>query len=173
MRFRVAVAVALSAVALVGCSGDDDANGLGATSDTYALQTDDGWQTQEAVDLAADDPLATRQRPPLDWYGEYVRSDYTEMVRLSGHDTGLSDARSELEQLGFQFSDVIVPGWEEGAAGNHPADESSPEILLVASGERTLMALSYDVLPTVLLDFMGSVEAADLDEWVDAGGVIR
>jgi hypothetical protein len=95
------------------------------------------------------------------------------MVRLSGHDTGLSDTRSELEQLGFEFSDVTVPGWEGVVAGNHPGDGSSPEILLVASGERTLMALSYDVPRPVLVDFMGSVEAADQDKWVDAGGVIR
>jgi hypothetical protein len=170
---RFTFAVALSTAALAGCSNDDAASGQNVTSDPYAVQTDDGWQAQEAVDPAADDAIATRERPPLDWYGEYVRSDYTEMVRLSGHGAGLSDTRSELEQLGFEFSAVTVPGWGEGVAGNHPADESSPEVLLVSSGERTLMALSYDIPRTVLLDFMESVEGADRDEWADAGGVIR
>lgn len=170
---RLAFALTLGAAALAGCSGDDAASEVNAASSRYAVQTDDGWQVQEAVDLADDDPLATRQRPPLDWYAEYVRSDYTEMVRLSGHDARLSDTRSELEQLGFQFSDVTVPGWEDGVAAEHPADESSPEILLVSSGERTLMALSYDLPPDLLLDFMGSVERAGQDEWVAVGGVIR
>lgn len=170
---RLAVAVALGAVALAGCSDDEAASDGYAASATYAVQTDDGWQVQEAVDPAANDPLATRQRPPLDWYGEYVRSDHTEMVRLSGHDASLGDTRSALEQLGFEFSDAAVAVWGEGVAGRHPGDESSPELLLVPSGERTLMALSYDVPPDVLLDFMGSVEGAERDEWVDAGGVIR
>lgn len=171
VRVRLGFAAALSAAALAGCA--DDASEANATSDTYAVQTDGGWQVQEAVDLAADDPLATRQRPPLDWYGEYVRSDHTEMVRLSGHGASLGDTRSELELLGFEFSDVTVPGRRDGVAGNNPGDGSSPEVLLVSSGERTLMALSYDVPRDVLLDFMGSVEGAERDEWVDAGGVIR
>lgn len=137
------------------------------------MQTDDGWQVQEAVDLATDDPLATRQRPPLDWYGEYVRSDYTEMVRLSGHAASLTDTRSKLEELGFEFRDVTIPGWEDGVAGSQPGDESSPEVLLVSSGKRTLMALSYDVPSEVLFEFMESVERSERDAWVDAGGVIR
>lgn len=170
---RVAAAVALSAAALAGCSGDDGGADVDAASDPYAGQTDGDWQVQEAVDLAADDPLATRERPPLDWYGEYVRSDHTEMIRLSGHDASLGEARSEYEQLGFELSDVTVRGWGHGVAGNHPTDASSPEVLLVPSGSRTLMALSYDVPLEVLLEFMGSVEGAERDEWVDAGGVIR
>lgn len=170
---RLAVAVALSAAALTACSDDDAASDVNAPSDPYAVQTDDDWQVQQAVDLAADDPLATMERPALDWYGEYVRSDHAELVRLSAHDVGLSDARSDYEQLGFELSDVTVPGWGDGAAGNHPADASGPEVLLVPSGERTLVALSYDVPSGVLLEFMASVEGADRDEWVAAGGVIR
>lgn len=170
---RLALAAALSAAALTACSDDDAASDVNAAVDRYAVQTDDDWQPQEAVDLAADDPLTTRERPPLDWYGEYVRSDHTEMVRLSRHDADLGDARSELERMGFELSDVTVPGWGEGLAGNQPADASSPEVLLVPFGEHTLMALSYDVPPEVLLDFMGTVEGAGRDEWVDTGGVLR
>lgn len=72
--FRLGFGAALSAAALAGCA-DDAASDANATSDTYAVQTDDGWQVQEAVDLAADDPLATRQRPPLDCaaFGAAVR----------------------------------------------------------------------------------------------------
>ena len=173
MLDRIGFAVILTAAALTGCSDDDATTGGNAASETYAVQTDDGWQLQEAVDLAADDPIATRQRPPLDWYGEYVRSDHTQMVRLSGHDATLSDTQSELEKLGFELRDVTLPGGGKGFAGNHPDDESSPEVLLVQSGERTIMALSYDVSPDVLLGFMASVEGADRDEWVNAGGVIR
>lgn len=173
MLVRLALAAALSAAALTACSDDDAASDVNAASDTYAVQADDDWQVQEAVDLAADDPLATSERPPLDWYAEHVRTDRTEMVRLSGHGDRLGDTRSEHEQLGFEFRDVTVPGWGEGLAGNHPADASSPELLLVSFGERSLMALSYDVPADVLLEFMGSVEGADRDEWVDAGGVIR
>lgn len=167
---RLAFAAGVAAGALTGCSDDDGASDTGA----YAVQANDDWKMQEAIDLAPDDPFATRQRPPLDWYGEFVRSDHTEMVRLSGHDVRLSDARSQLEALGFVFSNVTVPGHGEGVVGNAPGDESGPELLLLASsGERTFMALSYDVQRDVLLEFMRSVEGAERDEWVDAGGVIR
>lgn len=173
MLVRIAFAIALSAAALAGCSDDDAAEDVDALAGTYAVQTDDGWEVQEAVDPAAADPLTERERPPLDWYAEYIRSDHTEMVRLSGHPASISETRAELEQLGFRFGDVIVPGRGDAVAGSHPGDQSSPEVLLLSSGERTLMALSYDVPRDVLLAFMGNVEGATRDEWLAAGGVIR
>lgn len=152
MLVRLALAVALSAAALAGCSDDDAAGDVDALAGTYAVQTDDGWEVQEAVDPAAGDPRTESERPPLDWYAEYVRSDYTEMVRLSSHEANISETRAELERLGFEFSDAVIPGGRDGVAGRSPGDQSSPEVLSA---------------------FMGSIEGATRDEWLDAGGVIR
>lgn len=106
MLIRLVVAVGLSAVVLTACS-DDGAVG-DPPAEMYALQPDDSWQLHEAVDPKADDPLTARERPSLDWYAEYVRSQHTEMVRLSGHGADLEETRTELERLGFAFVSVGV-----------------------------------------------------------------
>lgn len=173
MLVRLVVVIGVSAVALAACSDGDVAGDIDAPAGIYAVQTDDGWQLQEAVDPTADDPVAANERPALDWYAEYVRSEYTEMVRLSGHGADVEAAQAGLEQLGFTFDSVTVAGHEEALAGADPRDESSPEVLLVKSGDRTLMALSYDVEREVLADFMQSVEVTGRDDWVAAGGVVR
>lgn len=173
MLVRVVIVIGACAVALAACSNDDVAGDIDAPAEIYAVQTDDGWHLQEAVDPAADDPLTANERPALDWWAEYVRAKYTEMVRLSGHVADLEETQAELEQLGFTFDRVTVPGHEEALAGTDPRDESSPEMLLVKSGDRTLMALSYEVERGDLADFMQSVEVTGRDDWVAAGGVVR
>lgn len=62
---------------------------MDALAGIYAVQTDDGWEVQEAVDPAADDPLTERERPRSDWYAATVLpvvALVTSPVRALSHD---------------------------------------------------------------------------------------
>ena len=61
-------------------------------------------------DPPADAPIASLERPPLEWYAEYVQSSTSQssMVRLSGHRATFDETRAALEELGFALDDVAT-----------------------------------------------------------------
>ena len=138
------------------------------------MLVDDAWTLQEAVDPPVDDPIASLDRPPLDWYAEYVRSSPTEsqMVRLSGHRMTFDEARADLEDLGFEFADIEVDGWRS-IGGSATADPVGPAVVLLENGSTSLMVLTYELELDDLAEVAGTIEAVDEATWVDAGGVVR
>jgi hypothetical protein len=129
---RWILVVLLVAPATSACSDNDTAQDkLTHTAERYALQKDPRWELQEAVDPRPDDPIAANDRPPMDWYAEYVRSSYTEMVRLSGHDATVAQSRAALEAVNFSFEERLnVAGFDLALSGGSALDESGPALLL-------------------------------------------
>lgn len=176
---RLSVLLLGATLAVTGCSDDDLAQSSSRNSappdeSVYALLTDDDWTLQEAVDPPADAPIASIERPPLEWYAEYVQSSANEsaMVRLSGHQATFDETRAALEELGFTLNDISLQQWQ-GAGGSAPADPASPTIIVVANGETTLMMLSYEKNLDQLMAIADTVEGVDQSTWVAAGGVIQ
>jgi hypothetical protein len=86
---RLSVLLFGAALAVTACSDDDDltqpsSSSSSAPSDAsvYAVMTDDAWTLQEAVDPPADSPIASIERPPLEWYAEYVQSSASGPSRI-------------------------------------------------------------------------------------------
>ena len=170
------------------CSGDDDADltqpspaGNAPTSEStsaadsvYGVLTDDTWTLQEAIDPPADAPIASLERPPLEWYAEYVQSSTSQssMVRLSGHRAAFDETRAALEELGFAFDDVALQHWQ-AVGGAAPDDPGSPTIIVLANGPTTLMTLSYELDLDQLAPITDTVENVDQANWIAAGGVIQ
>lgn len=165
-------------LAVTACSDDDltqpssSSSSAPALESTYAVLTDDAWTLQEAVDPPADAPIASIERPPLEWYAEYVQSSTSEsvMVRLSGHQATFDDTRSALEDLGFTLDDLSMQHWR-GAGGS--ADPASPTIVVLANGSTTLTALSYELDLDRLTAIAETIEGVDQSTWVAAGGDIQ
>lgn len=168
----MAAACLLAIVA--GCTDSSD----GATPDTYAVVTDDDWELQEAVRPPPDDPIASRARPPMDWYSEHVRTlpvaggAEGQMVRLSGHSMAIGETRAALAHLGFEFEAIPLGRWE-GVGGTAPSDPTSPSLVLLGHDSSTFVLLSYELSPDDLALFARSVQAVDEETWVASGGVIR
>jgi hypothetical protein len=162
---------------LTGCSESSDAERAAPPArrvSEYAVLTSDAWTLQEAIDPPPDDPIAGVERPPLEWYSEYVRTvgNESQMVRLSGHQARLDETQAELESLGFGFADVAVEGWS-AVGGSAPGDPSGPAIILLDGDEATLMLLSYELDLDELVGTATGIEPVSKAAWVDAGGVIR
>jgi len=170
-------ALVLAAVLIAGCGvtagGDRTERGRQADQ-RYALLRAERWKFNEAIDLADGDPLASIDRPPVDWYAEYERSSASrsEMVRLSGHRASLDEHRAELEKVGFELSDVDVEG-RRAIGGSDRDDAASPAVLLLEQGGRSLLLLSYDLSLEELARLSEHLEPADRAAWLAAGGVIR
>jgi hypothetical protein len=177
---RLSVLLFGAALAVTACSDDDDLTQPSSSSSApseasvYAVVIDDAWTLQEAVDPPADSPIASIERPPLEWYAEYVQSSASEssMVRLSGHQATFDDTRAALEEAGFTFEDISLQHWQ-GAGGSAPADPASPTIVVLANGAATLMALSYELDLDQLTAVADTIEGVDQSTWVAAGGVIQ
>ena len=171
MRLGRAIVLLVAFLVASGCTdGEGDAS---APPPRFAVADAPGWDLQQAVDPPAADPVAAVDRPPLDWYAEYGRDDATEMVRLSGHDASLAEARSSLEEVGFAFDEAEVDGHDEALVGWQEADPSGPAVVLLGAGSRVLVLLSYELDGAALTTFGGSVRTVDEQEWIDAGGVVR
>jgi hypothetical protein len=178
---RLSVLLLGATLAVTACSDDDDltqpsssSSSAPALESTYAVLTDDAWTLQEAVDPPADAPIASIERPPLEWYAEYVQSSTSEsaMVRLSGHQASFDDTRSALEDLGFTLDDLSMQHWR-GAGGSAPADPASPTIVVLANGSTTLTALSHELDLDRLTAIAETIEGVDQSTWVAAGGEIQ
>jgi hypothetical protein len=177
---RLSVLLLGATLAVTACSDNDDltqpssSSSAPAPESTYAVLTDDAWTLQEAVDPPADAPIASIERPPLEWYAEYVQSSTSEsaMVRLSGHQATFDDTRSALEDLGFTLDDLSMQHWR-GAGGSAPADPASPTIVVLANGSTTLTALSYELDLDRLTAIAETIEGVDQSTWVAAGGEIQ
>jgi hypothetical protein len=177
---RLSVLLLGATLAVTACSDDDDltqpssSSSAPALESTHAVLTDDAWTLQEAVDPPADAPIASIERPPLEWYAEYVQSSTSEsaMVRLSGHQATFDDTRSALEDLGFTLDDLSMQHWR-GAGGSAPADPASPTIVVLANGSTTLTALSYELDLDRLTAIAETIEGVDQSTWVAAGGEIQ
>ncbi len=174
MRFRVILLV--GACLISGC-GDDgsssDRDGDSAANLPYALLRDEEWELQEAVDPPVDDPVASIERPALEWYIEYVRSPSdleSEMVRVSGHATGFEESRSQLSELTFDLTETPVDGWR--AVGGTSDEPAGPALLLLENGDRSIVVLSYEVTLDELAVLAARIEPVDAPTWADAGGVI-
>lgn len=111
----------------------------------HALLFDGAWALQEAVDPPADDPFAAHDKPPLEWWAEYVRAEgpARQLVRLSGHRGSLDQVRAQLQPHGSRFADVAVDGWR--AIGATEQDPVSPAILALDDGPWSVQLLSYDL----------------------------
>jgi hypothetical protein len=169
-----------------GCSDDDgsaddaqvpttvtssDRSGTTATTVVagYAVLSGDDWRLVEAHDPPADDPVANRDRPPLDWYAEYDRGDPQApvRVRVSGHSARLGVAARELEAVGFRFE----PGRALVGVGTS-GEEPGPSVVLVARGDRTVMLLSYELDPDELEAVTADLVDVDSEGWLASGGTI-
>ena len=167
---RLAVQMAaggLVCLALVACGDDDSASettvtASGGSPTSYAILSSEAWSLQEAVDPPEDDPLASTEQPPVDWYSEHVRTvpaaggTEGQMIRLSGHSASINEARTALEGLGWAFDSVAVDGWE-GVGGTSPSDPGSPAVVLLDNGSTTFMLLSYELTVDELAELTGSV----------------
>ncbi|HEY9378611.1 MAG TPA: hypothetical protein VIQ02_16155 [Jiangellaceae bacterium] len=176
---RLSVLLLGATLTVTACSDDDltqpsSSNSAPPNESVYAVLTDDAWTLQEAVDPPTDAPTASIERPPLEWYAEYVQSSASEsaMVRLSGHQATFDDTRAALEDVGFTLDDLSLQHWQ-GAGGSAPADPASPTIIVLANGETTLMVLSYEEDLDQLTAIADRVEGVDQSTWVAAGGVIQ
>ena len=174
-------------LAVTACGGDDDADliqpstarnapasdSTPAADSVYAVLTDDTWPLQEAIDPPADAPIASLERPPLEWYSEDVQSSTSQssMVRLSGHRAAFDETRAALEQLGFAFDDVALQHWQ--AVGGSAPHDHHPTIIVLANGPTTLMTLSYELGLDQLAPITDTVESGDPANWIAAGGVIQ
>jgi hypothetical protein len=174
----IALGCAVAIAAMVGgCSSDSDETDPskpGSDADRhYALLVDENWRLQEARDPRADDPLIAVERPPLDWYDEYVPllPNASGQVRISGHLATFDQTRVELERQLYQFHDVTVEGWR-AVAGTRPGDTPAAALLVLDNGDSTLQVLSYELSVADLTALAAKVEAASTATWVDAGGVI-
>jgi hypothetical protein len=170
-------AVAVAAM-LGGCSSEADKTtpsrrGSDAARH-YALLVDENWRLQEARDPRADDPLSALERPPLDWYDEYVPllPNESALVRISGHAVTFDQTLVELERQLFQLHDVTVEGWR-AVAGTRPGDTPPEALLVLDNGDSTLQVLSYELSLADLTALAGKIEPASTATWVHAGGVIR
>jgi hypothetical protein len=173
--FLCAIAVITLAA---GCSSHSGKSAVttkpGGSDQHYALLDDPSWTLQEARDLRADDPLASAEHPPVDWYDEYVRSpsaSESQMVRISGHDTSFVESKAELEQQGFEFHEVPIAG-RQAVGGTVPGDRASAVVLLLDDGPSSLVALTYDLSLDELVALAPKIEPASAAAWVQAGGVI-
>jgi hypothetical protein len=156
---------------MTGCDDDHATTKERDEVTKYAVLRTDDWKLQEAVDPPEDDPIATADHPPLAWYAEYVQNtaNSSRMVRISGHLESLSQARDELERVGFSFVDVDVDGWQ--AVGS-AASGGSPAMILLENVGGTIIGLSYEVGLDELAGLGADIEAVDEATWVEAGGVI-
>ena len=170
---RWALVALTIAVAVPGCSGNARRDTSAANDEAYALQQNPSWKLQEAIDPRPEDPIAANDRPPMDWYAEYVRSDHTVMVRLSGHDASVEVSRAALEAVGFSFVKANVAGNESALRGHSEADQSGPSLVLLPTGTRTLVLLSYDAGLEELTAFASGVKTVSKADWIAAGGVVR
>lgn len=172
MRAWVLVLVAF--VGVMSACGDDSASDLGDDGERYAVLSDDAWSLQEAVDPPENDPLVVDRPPLLDWWAEYVWASPEEgrMVRLSGHQLPLAEARADLAGLGFALDDVAVDGWT-AVGGTSVDDPSGPAIVLLDRGSTSLMLLSYELTVADLAALAGQTRAVDDLGWVSAGGIVR
>lgn len=169
MRSRFALVLTVGIV-LAGCT--DDGSSPPATAGSYALAHVPGWELRDAADLGPDDPIAAIERPPLDWYAEYVDSSSSESIRLSGHDATLADAQAALEAVGFGFEDATVAGRDRAVVGRSTIEDGGPSLVLLAADGRTVILLSYEVTAQGLTDFAGSVVGASEADWIAAGGIV-
>ena len=120
---RLAVQMAaggLVCLALVACGDDDSASettvtASGGSPTSYAILSSEAWSLQEAVDPPEDDPLASTEQPPVDWYSEHVRTvpaaggTEGQMIRLSGHSASINEAQTALEGLGWVGRSTLWP----------------------------------------------------------------
>lgn len=149
----------------VGCTGDEP----DTVDRHYALQRDPDWNLQEAVDPPPNDRLAARDRPPMDWYAEYISGSV--MVRLSGHAASPVQARRALGSVGFEFDAIELPRHGPAHVGTAPSDESGPTVLVMAGHDNTLLLLSYEADAADLVDFAATVSTATPEEWRAHGGI--
>lgn len=193
---RQIVALALAAgLAVAGCGDDDpgddaatttsasdqdatdpgNSNGNGNGNEggidgSYLLLAAEGWELQEAVDPAADDPIATIERPPLLWYAEYEQgaADTPSRVRVSGHDGDLAAVLDALVP-GFGFEDRTIDG--RPALVGRGNDPLGPSVVVLEHGTTSVMVLSYELPVEQLADLATRVEEVDEAGWAAAGGV--
>lgn len=161
-------------VLVAGCADDDGSGPEPATAQAYALLHDPEWELQAAVDPKPDDPLASVERPPLDWYAEFVRwpsANESNMVRLSGHATSFDESVAQLTELTFELEDTEVDGWR--AAGGSTQEAGGADLLVLEHGDRSIIVLSHEVSLDVLVDVASRIEPADAAAWEAAGGVVR
>lgn len=172
------VSLLVVAVAVAACNGDaalpSGSRGDAIDRRPYAVLVADAWPLQEAVDLADDSPFNAVERPPLEWFAEYVAGspNGSSMIRLSGHLATFADTRSALQELGFTFGEIPLQHWN-GVGGSAPADPASPTIIVLDNASTTLMLLSYELELDQLTTIADKVEGVDQSAWITMGGVIQ
>jgi hypothetical protein len=180
VQARLLLALVVLGLVGIGCSDDGDGSGdrSGSTRTgrgAYVLLRDPAWRLQEAIRPGADEPMVRLERPPMTWYAEYVRSptpSESQMVRVSGHGADATQARAELEAVGFAFNSVPVASWH-AVGGSAPDDPGSPTILILDNGRASVLVLSYELDLDELAAFAGHLDPVDEAAWVEAGGVVR
>lgn len=157
-----------------GGSGKPGDPGDPGAAKPYALLRDDQWTIQEAIDPSADDPAASAQHPPTDWYVEYVNSSSaseSQMVVVNGVEIGFEESISQLSALTFELNDVSTNGWR--AVGGTSREPTGPALLVLEHGERSIIVLSYELSLDELTVLAARIEPIDAAAWTSAGGVIR
>lgn len=175
VRLNPVVSLAVLLMVAPACRAESTSNqGARRAEHRYAVLHDGAWRLQEAVDPPPDDHGASIERPPLDWYAEYVpaTSSSGQALRLSGHQASFHRARSELEDLGFILDEVDVENWT-GVGGTTAESGARPTLVLLHNGRSSLMLLSYEIELGALTRLAGAIETVDEKAWTDGGGVVR
>lgn len=140
----------------------------------YFLLDDPAWTLQEAIDLKANEPFVTAEKPPLDWYAEYAPASGADaQVSVSGYAVALDEARRQGERYGYQFHHVTVDGWQAiGSTGPGSMSDPPAVVLLATSDGSSIRLLSTELSLEDLTRLAASLKRTDAAGWVGAGGVV-
>jgi len=184
-RSTIALLLCAIAVLATGCSGGTtratpEPTGA-ATTKVYALLADPAWTLKKAVDPPANGPMASIERPPLDWYDEYEHLSgpltpgvrvIGQSVRISGSATNLARTETLLEAQGFKPQAVAVKGWR-AVQLSHPGDATPEAVIVLDRGTSVLVVLSYELTVEELARLASTIKLVDRSTWIAAGGVVQ
>jgi hypothetical protein len=184
-RRTIALLLCLIAPLATGCSGrSTGATPVSTSAETtkdYALLDDPAWTLKSAVDPPANGPMASIERPPLDWYDEYEHLSgkpapgvrvIGQAVRISRHATNLARSQALLAAQGFKSQGVDVKGWRAVQLSN-PNDPTPEALILLDRGTSVLMVLSYELTVKELARLASTIKLVDRSDWIGAGGVVQ
>lgn len=183
-RLTIALLMCSIAALVTSCStastGAIPSSTSATTTKTYALLDDPAWTLKEAVDPPSNDPVASIEQPPVDWYDEYEHfSDplapgarvIGQSVRISGHATNLARTEALLAAKGFESRAVDVKGWR--AVQLRIPGDTPQAIIVLDRGTSVLTVLSYELTIEELARLASTIKLVDRSHWISAGGVVQ
>jgi hypothetical protein len=183
-RLTIAVLMCSIAALATGCSkastGATPSSTRATTTKTYALLVDPAWTLKSAVDPPSNDPVASMEQPPVDWYDEYEHfsgplapgtSVIGQSVRISGHATNLARTEALLTAKGFKSRGADAKGWR--AVHLRIPGDTPQAVIVLDRGTSVLMVLSYELTIEELARLASTIKLVDRSHWISAGGVVQ